>query len=91
MGKIRIEMAATQKTKEYFQKNPIADENDRDNPDYVATLRFSKSDGRQWLQRRKKDWGWDGLFEYYEKAYDEMTNTGTTTELQVSKNKSVRD
>jgi hypothetical protein len=72
MGKIRIEMAATQKTKEYFQKNPIADANDWDNPGYASTLHFSKSDGNQWLQKRRKDNGWDGLFEYYQRSYGSM-------------------
>ena len=65
---VEIEMSAMQKTKEYFQNNPIADENDPANPRYVMQLHFEKPDFMQWLQSDSKK-SYD-IFEYYRESYD---------------------
>jgi hypothetical protein len=69
---IRIELSASRKTKEYFQNNPIADENDPDNPDYASLLHASDSLGEymQWMQSDSyKEYD---IFELYRGYYDKI-------------------
>jgi hypothetical protein len=69
---IRIELTVSQKTKEYFQNNPIADENDRNNHDYVSTLHDSNdlTEFMQWMQ--SESYKPYDLFEYYRGSYDKI-------------------
>jgi hypothetical protein len=70
---VRIEMSASQKAKEYFQDNPIADEDDLSNPDYAGLLNASTSlpEYLQWM--RSESYKKYDILEYYRQGYDRMT------------------
>jgi hypothetical protein len=71
---VRLEFQASRKTQQFFHKHPLADENSKENPHYVSTMRIP-SEFSEYIQSLEgPNSEKDNILQYYLGYYDEFVS-----------------